>query len=136
MIVTYIRVPVLVYGRARWYQLSSFHWFLAHVIIIPYRFAYSTLVINRKFPKLIRKVRSLLSLSGSPNVKLFIKPFSQYSRTPLFQTRLIRSPRYFEDRILLDLPFPFTLPRLFRNPAISIFFFSFPLGLRNSGVRL
>ena len=29
----------------------------------------------------------------------------------------------------------FTLPRLFRNPAISNFF-SFPLGLRNSGVRL
>ena len=35
----------------------------------------------------------------------------------------------------MDLPFPFTLPRLFRNPAISIFF-PFPLGLRNSGVRL
>ena len=35
----------------------------------------------------------------------------------------------------LDLPFPFTLPRLFRNPAISNFF-PFPLGLRNSGVRL
>ena len=35
----------------------------------------------------------------------------------------------------LDLPFPFTLPRLFRSPAISNFF-SFPLGLRNSGVRL
>ena len=29
----------------------------------------------------------------------------------------------------------FTLPRLFRNPAISNFF-PFPLGLRNSGVRL
>ena len=27
-----------------------------------------------------------------------------------------------EDRIPLDLPFPFTLPRLFRNPAISNFF--------------
>ena len=35
----------------------------------------------------------------------------------------------------LDFPFPFTLPRLFRSPAISNFF-SFPLGLRNSGVRL
>ena len=35
----------------------------------------------------------------------------------------------------LDLPFPFTLPRLFRRPAISNFF-PFPLGLRNSGVRL
>ena len=35
----------------------------------------------------------------------------------------------------LDLPFPFTLPRLFRSPAISNFF-SFPLGLGNSGVRL
>ena len=35
----------------------------------------------------------------------------------------------------LDLPFPFTLPRLFRSPAISNFF-PFPLGLRNSGVRL
>ena len=35
----------------------------------------------------------------------------------------------------MDLPFPFTLPRLFRNPAISTFF-PFPLGLRNSGVRL
>ena len=35
----------------------------------------------------------------------------------------------------LDLLFPFTLPRLFRSPAISNFF-SFPLGLRNSGVRL
>ena len=35
----------------------------------------------------------------------------------------------------LDLPFPFTLPRLFRNPAISNFF-PFPLGLRNSEVRL
>ena len=34
-----------------------------------------------------------------------------------------------------DLPFPFTLPRLFRSPAISNFF-SFPLGLRNSGDRL
>ena len=29
----------------------------------------------------------------------------------------------------------FTLPRLFRNPAISNFF-PFSLGLRNSGVRL
>ena len=29
----------------------------------------------------------------------------------------------------------FTLPRLFRNPTISNFF-PFPLGLRNSGVRL
>ena len=115
MIVTYIRVPVLVYGRARWYQLSSFHWFLAHVIIIPYRFAYSTLVINRKFPKLIRKVRSLLSLSASPNVKLFIKPFSEYSRTPLFQTRLIRSPRYFEGR---SNSLGFTLP-LYASPVIS-----------------
>ena len=37
--------------------------------------------------------------------------------------------------MLLDLPFPFTLPRLFRSPAISNFF-PFPLGLRNSGVRL
>ena len=44
-----------------------------------------------------------------------------------------KSPQ--EDRIPLDLPFPFTLPRLFRNPAISNFF-PFPLGLRNSGVRL
>ena len=35
----------------------------------------------------------------------------------------------------LDLPFPFTLPRLFRSPAISNFF-PFPLGLRNSGVQL
>ena len=35
----------------------------------------------------------------------------------------------------LDLPFPFMLSRLFRNPAISNFF-PFPLGLRNSGVRL
>ena len=35
----------------------------------------------------------------------------------------------------LDLPFPFTLPRLFRNPTISNFFL-FPLELRNSGVRL
>ena len=34
----------------------------------------------------------------------------------------------------LDLPFPFTLPRLFRSPAI-LNFFPFPLG-RNSGVRL
>ena len=48
------------------------------------------------------------------------------SKSPLFR-RL--------DRIPLDLPFPFTLPRLFRNPAISIFF-PFPLRLRNSGVRL
>ena len=40
-----------------------------------------------------------------------------------------------EDRMPLDLPFPSTLPRLFRSPAISNFF-SFPLGLRNSGVRL
>ena len=44
-------------------------------------------------------------------------------------------PRYFElcefevpaiskeDRMPLDLPFPFTLPRLFRSPAISNFFF-------------
>ena len=58
----------------------------------------------------------------------------------------IVEPRYFErglfevpaiskeGRIPLDLPFPFTLPRLFRNPAISNFFL-FPLGLRNSGVR-
>ena len=35
----------------------------------------------------------------------------------------------------LDLLFPFTLPRLFWNPAISNFF-PFPLGLGNSGVRL
>ena len=35
----------------------------------------------------------------------------------------------------LDLLLPFMLPRLFRSPAISNFF-SFPLGLRNSGVRL
>ena len=35
----------------------------------------------------------------------------------------------------MDLPFPLTLLRLFRNPAISTFF-PFPLGLRNSGVRL
>ena len=83
--------------------------------IIPYRFAYSTSVINRKFPKLIRKVRSLLSLSASPNVKLFIKPFSEYSRTPLFQTRLIRSPRYFEGR---SNPLGFTLP-LYASPVIS-----------------
>ena len=40
-----------------------------------------------------------------------------------------------EDRIPLGLPFPFTLPRLFRNPANSTFF-PFPLELRNSGVRL
>ena len=40
-----------------------------------------------------------------------------------------------EDRMPFDLPFPFTLPQLFRSPAISNFF-SFPLGLRNSGVRL
>ena len=77
MIVTYIRVPVLVYGRSRWYQLSSFHWFLAHVIIIPYRFVFFHLGDQQEIPKLIRKVRSLLSLSASPNVKLF-KPFSQY----------------------------------------------------------
>ena len=31
----------------------------------------------------------------------------------------------------LDLPFPFTLPRLFRSPAISNFF-SFPLNLEES----
>ena len=35
----------------------------------------------------------------------------------------------------LDLPFPFTLSRLFRSPAISNVF-PFPLGLPNSGVRL
>ena len=59
-----------------------------------------------------------------------------YSRTSLFRTRLIRSPAISkEDRMPLDLPFPFTLPRLFRSPAISNFF-PFPLGLRNSGVRL
>ena len=79
MIVTYIRaVPVLVYGRARWYQLSSFHWFLAHVIIIPYRFVFFHLGDQQEIPKLIRKVCSLLSLSASPNVKFFIKAFSQY----------------------------------------------------------
>ena len=61
---------------------------------------------------------------------------NNYSRTPLFRTRLIRSPRYFEGRTKsLGFTLPFTLPRLFRNPAISNFF-PFPLGLRNSGVRL
>ena len=35
----------------------------------------------------------------------------------------------------LDLLFPFRLPWLFRSPAISNFF-SFPLGLQNSGVQL
>ena len=40
-----------------------------------------------------------------------------------------------EYRMPSDLPFPFTLPRLFRSPTISNIF-SFPLGLRNSGVRL
>ena len=127
MIVTYIRVPVLVYGRARWYQLSSFHWFLAHVIIIPYRFVFFHLGDQQEIPKLIRKVRSLLSLSASPNVKLFIKPFSQYlaqlewsavllySRTPQFRTRLIRSPRYFEGR---SNSLGFTLP-LYASPVIS-----------------
>ena len=59
-----------------------------------------------------------------------------YSRTSLFRTRLIRSPRYFEGRSnALGFTLPFTLPRLFRSRAISNFF-SFPLGLRNSGVRL
>ena len=59
-----------------------------------------------------------------------------YSRTSLFRTRLIRSPRYFEGGSnALGFTLPFTLPRLFRSPAISNFF-SFPQGLRNSGVRL
>ena len=118
--------------------------------IIPYRFVYSTLVINRKFTKLIRKVRSLLSwLSASPNVKLLIRPFSHYltqlewsavmlySRTPLFWTRLIRSPRYFERR---SNSLGFTLP-LYAFPVISkpryfdLFFIS--LGTSKlSGVRL
>ena len=57
---------------------------------------------------------------------------SKYSRTSLFRTRLIRSPRYFEGR---SNALGFTLPRLFRSPAISNFF-PFPLGLRNGGVRL
>ena len=62
----------------------------------------------------------------------------KYSRTPLFRTRLIRSPRYFEGRsnkFPWIYPSPFRFPRLFRNPAISNFF-PFPLGPRNSGVRL
>ena len=50
-----------------------------------------------------------------------VKSSEKYSRTSLF-------------RMPLDLPFPFRLPRLFRSPATSTFF-SFPLGLRNSGVR-
>ena len=66
---------------------------------------------------------------------------------PLKGIKTTVEPRYFElgsfevpaiskeDRIPLDLPFPFILPRLFRNPTISNFF-PFPLGLRNSGVRL
>ena len=33
----------------------------------------------------------------------------------------------------LDLPFPFTLPRLFRNPAISDFFFHFPWDFEIAG---
>ena len=43
-----------------------------------YRFVFFHLGDQQEIPKLIRKVRSLLSLSASPNVKLFIKPFSQY----------------------------------------------------------
>ena len=59
-----------------------------------------------------------------------------YSRTSLFRTRLIRSPRYFEGR---SNALGFTLP-LYASPVISkpryFELFSFPLGLRNSGVRL
>ena len=59
-----------------------------------------------------------------------------YSRTPLFRTRLIRSPRYFEGRSnALGFTLPLYASRLFRSPAISNVF-PFPLGLRNSGVRL
>ena len=42
------------------------------------RFVFFHFGDQQEIPKLLRKVRSLLSLSASPNVKLFIKPFSQY----------------------------------------------------------
>ena len=58
-----------------------------------------------------------------------VKP--RYFELGLFEVPAISK----EDRIPLDLPLSFMLPRLFRNPAIS-HFFPFPLGLRNSGVRL
>ena len=58
-----------------------------------------------------------------------VKP--RYFELGLFEVPAISK----EDRIPLDLPLSFTLPRLFRNPAISNFF-PFPPGLRNSGVRL
>ena len=62
---------------------------------------------------------------------------AKYSQTSLFRTRLIRSPRYFEGR---SNALGFTLP-LYASPVISKpryfeLFFSFPLGLRNSEVRL
>ena len=41
------------------------------------RFVFFHFGDQQEIPKLLRKVRSLLSLSASPNVKLF-KPFSQY----------------------------------------------------------
>ena len=55
----------------------------------------------------------------------------RYFKLDLFEVPAISK----EDRMPLDLPFPFTLPRLFRNPAISNFF-PFLMGLRNSEVRL
>ena len=57
-------------------------------------------------------------------------------RTLLFRTRLIRSPRYFEGRSnALGFTLPLYASPVISKPAISNFF-SFPLGLRNSGVRL
>ena len=59
-----------------------------------------------------------------------------YSRTSLFRTRLIRSPCYFDGRSnALGFTLPLYASPLFRSAAISNFF-PFPLGLRNSRVRL
>ena len=74
------------------------------------------------------------SINSETIVEYDIK--SKYSRTSLFRTRLIRSPCYFEGR---SNALGFTLP-LYVSPVISkpryFELFSFPLGLRNSGVRL
>ena len=57
----------------------------------------------------------------------------KYSRTPLFRTRLIRSPRYFEGR---SNSLGFTLP-LYASPVISKprYFELFPISLGTSKQR-
>ena len=58
-----------------------------------------------------------------------VKP--RYFELGLFEVPAISK----EDRIPLDLPLSLRFPAYFETPLFQIFF-PFPLGLRNSGVRL